>query len=81
MTKLSLLILPIIIIITSGYHKINISKTLFFFTIGCILSAAFCGLFAIFNYYFLVNENAFKYASIERMHQYLIMRHLPDKQG
>jgi len=24
---------------------------------------------------------AFQYASIERMHQYLIMRHLPDKQG
>ena len=24
---------------------------------------------------------AFKYASIERRHQYLIIRHLPDKQG
>lgn len=68
MTKLSLLILPIIIVITSGYHKMNIGKTLFFFTIGCIISAAFCGLFSIFNYYFLVNENAFKYASISVFH-------------
>ena len=55
MKKLTLLIIPIIIITCYKPFEIKIGKVLKFFTLGCLISALFCMLNSLFSYYFLEN--------------------------
>ena len=68
MTKLTLLIIPIIIITCYKPYEIKIGKVLKFFTLGCLISALFCMLNSLFSYYFLENIKAFNYTSLSIFH-------------
>ncbi len=68
MTKLTLLIIPIIIITCYKPFEIKIGKVLKFFTLGCLISALFCMLNSLFSYYFLENIKAFNYTSLSIFH-------------
>tara|TARA_X000000950_G_scaffold47352_1_gene54731 strand:- start:56 stop:1294 length:1239 start_codon:yes stop_codon:yes gene_type:complete len=68
LTKLSLLIFPIVILIFNGSQEINLGKIVQFFIYGCTISALFCVVYAFFSFYIFKNENAFKYASISVFH-------------
>ncbi len=68
MTKLTLLIIPIIIITCYWPYEIKIGKVLKFFTLGCLISALFCMLNSLFSYYFLENIKAFNYTSLSIFH-------------
>ena len=68
MTKLTLLIIPIIIITCYRPYEIKIGKVLKFFTLGCLISALFCMLNSLFSYYFLENIKAFNYTSLSIFH-------------
>ena len=68
MTKLTLFIIPIIIITCYKPYEIKIGKVLKFFTLGCLISALFCMLNSLFSYYFLENIRAFNYTSLSIFH-------------
>ena len=66
--KITLFIIPILIMI--GYHskKINLSRILKFFIYGTITSCLFCLINAVFSYYFLKNDYAFTYSTLTLFH-------------
>ena len=52
MTKLTLLIIPILVLTCYKPYEIKIGKVLKFFTLGCLISVLLCMLNSLFSYYF-----------------------------
>ena len=67
-TKLTLLIIPILIITCYKPYEIKIGKLLKFFTLGCLISVLFCLVNSLFSYYLLGNIKAFNYNSLSIFH-------------
>ena len=66
--KVTLFLIPILILI--GYHsnKINLSGVLKFFISGTVTASLLCVINAVISYYFLKDENALTYASLTLFH-------------
>tara|TARA_B110000902_G_scaffold45676_1_gene51383 strand:- start:164 stop:1423 length:1260 start_codon:yes stop_codon:yes gene_type:complete len=66
--KVTLFLIPILILI--GYHsnKINLSGVLKFFISGTVTASLLCFINAVISYYFLKDENALTYASLTLFH-------------
>ena len=67
-TKITLFLIPILILIGYQSKKINLSKILKFFIYGTVSSCLFCLINAVITYYFLKNDNAFTYTSLSLFH-------------
>ena len=67
-TKITLFLFPILILI--GYHndKINLSRILKLLIYGTITSSLFCLINAVISYYFLKDNNALTYISLSLFH-------------
>ena len=67
-TKITLFLIPILILI--GYHsnKINLSGILKLFIYGTVTSSLFCLINAVISYYFLKDDSAFTYTSLSLFH-------------
>ena len=67
-TKITLFIFPILILIGYPSNKINLSGILKFFIYGSVTSTLFCILIATVSYFILNDVNAIKYTSISLFH-------------
>ena len=67
-TKITLFLIPILILIGYQSNKINLSRILKFFIYGTVSSCLFCLINALISYYFLKNDNAFTYTSLSLFH-------------
>ena len=67
-TKITLFLIPILILIGYQSNKINLSGILKLFVYGTITSSLFCLINAVISYYFFKNDNAFTYASLCLFH-------------
>ena len=67
-TKITLFILPILILIGYPSNKINLVGILKFFIYGSVTSTLFCILSAIVSYFILNDLNAIKYTSLSLFH-------------
>jgi O-antigen ligase len=67
-TKITLFLIPILILIGYQSKKINLSRILKFFIYGTLSSCLFCLINAVISYYFLKNDNAFTYKSLSLFH-------------
>ena len=67
-TKITLFLIPILILIGYQSNKINLSGILKFFIYGTVTSSLFCLINAVISYYFLKNDNAFTYTSLSLFH-------------
>ena len=67
-TKITLFLIPILILIGYQSNKINLSGILKFFVYGTVSSCLFCLINAVISYYFLKNDNAFTYTSLSLFH-------------
>jgi O-antigen ligase len=67
-TKITLFLIPILILIGYQSNKINLSGILKFFFYGTVTSSLFCLINAVISYYFLKNDNAFTYTSLSLFH-------------
>jgi O-antigen ligase len=67
-TKITLFLIPILILI--GYHpnKINLSRILKFFIYGSVTASLICLINAVISYYFLKDDNVFLYTSLSLFH-------------
>jgi len=67
-TKITLFLIPILILI--GYHpnKINLSRILKFFIYGSVTASLICLINALISYYFLKDDNVFLYTSLSLLH-------------
>ena len=66
--KITLFLIPILILIGYQYKKINLSKILNFFIYGTVTSNLICLINAVISYYFFKNDNAFTYTSLSLFH-------------
>ena len=67
-TKITLFLIPILILIGYHYNKINLSRILKLFVYGTVTSSLFCLINAVISYYFLKDDNAFTYTSLSLFH-------------
>ena len=67
-TKITLFLIPILILIGYQSNKINLSRILKFFIYGSVTASLFCLINAVISYYFLKNDNAFTYTSLSLFH-------------
>ena len=67
-TKITLFLIPILILIGYQSKKINLARILKFFIYGTLSSCLFCLINAVISYYFLKNDNAFTYKSLSLFH-------------
>ena len=67
-TKITLFLIPILILIGFQSNKINLSRILKFFIYGTLSSCLFCLINAVISYYFLKNDTAFTYKSLSLFH-------------
>ena len=67
-TKITLFLIPILILIGYQSNKINLSGILKFFVYGTVSSCLFCLINAVISYYFLKNDNAFTYTYLSLFH-------------
>ena len=67
-TKITLFLIPILILI--GYHpnKINLSRILKFFIYGSVTASLICLTNAVISYYFLKDDNVLLYTSLSLFH-------------
>ena len=67
-TKITLFIFPILILISYHSNKINLSRILKLFIYGTVTSSLFCLINAVISYYFLKDDNALTYISLSLFH-------------
>ena len=67
-TKITLFIIPILILIGYRPNKIKLAEILKFFIYGSVIATLFCILNAIISYFFFNDVNAIKYTSLSIFH-------------
>ena len=67
-TKITLFLIPILILIGYQSNKINLPGILKLFIYGTVTSSLFCLINAVISYYFLKDDSAFTYTSLSLFH-------------